>query len=114
MSLTFEPFNVLTLPVPTVKNISLNFKYIPYAYDQVCQPIEFSMSVGEHMTISELKKKVQEYFLKHYFKNDKERAQEWIHPFFTVLQDRKQGSSHQSLDIVGDGKFVKSMMQGNS
>ena len=64
-SLTFEPFNVLTLPVPTMKNISLNFKYIPYAYDQVCQPIEFAMSVDEHMTIYELKKKLQDYFVKY-------------------------------------------------
>ena len=97
-----------------MKNISLSFKYIPYAYDLDSEAIEFSMSVGEHMTIYELKKKLQEYFVKGHFKSNKERAQEWIHPFLTILQNHKQDSTKQSLDIIGDGRFVKSMMQENS
>jgi len=72
------------------------------------------MSVGEHMTIYELKKKLQEYFVKDHFKNNKERAQEWIHPFFTILQSRNKHSTSQSLDIISDGRFVKSMINDDS
>jgi ubiquitin C-terminal hydrolase len=53
VSLTFDPFNVLSLPVPTIKNMSFSIKYIPW--NTGMRPMEFMLSVGEFVTVNEIR-----------------------------------------------------------
>lgn len=62
VSLTFDPFNMLSLPIPTSKNLSFFVKFVPYELNQ--DHIEFQLSVGEFVTVSELKQKVNDFLKK--------------------------------------------------
>lgn len=73
-SLTYDPFNVLSLPIPTQKNMTLSFKYIPAGYStNDCECIEFSLIINEFMTIFELKKRLTEYFHNTYYVENPEK-----------------------------------------
>ena len=39
LSLSFDPFNVLSLPIPTQKNIVLTFKYLPFSLEEDTEAI---------------------------------------------------------------------------
>ena len=59
-SLSFDAFNMLSLPIPNHKFIQIKFKFIPYRINQA--HIEFHLSINEYATLFELKKKCFEYF----------------------------------------------------
>ena len=53
VSLTFDPFNVLSVPIPAQKNQTFTVKYLPYNIGE--RPVEFQLCVGEYVTVSEIK-----------------------------------------------------------
>ena len=79
-SLTFDPFNVLSLPIPTIKNMSFSIKYIPWSTGH--RPMEFMLSVGEYVTVNEIRSKINEYLesLKKVTDED-----DWVEPFLTQV-----------------------------
>ena len=48
VSITFDPFNVLSLPIPSQKNQCFTIKYLPCSVIEY--PTEFQISVGEYVT----------------------------------------------------------------
>lgn len=84
ISLSFDPFNVLSLPIPSQKNMSFTIKYIPI--DTGEQPKEFQMSVGEFVTVNELRQKIEEYLKKDLPEDYDE--DDWIEPFLTVVTNK--------------------------
>lgn len=62
LSLTFDPFNILSLPVPNQKLIEVSFKYVPYHYGSSSRMIEFKMNALEYTTVYELKNKMEQHF----------------------------------------------------
>lgn len=60
------------------------------------------------MTLFELKKKLQEYFVKKRLKKNSKMAQSWVQPFISL--HKGDGSS---LSIVNDEKFVKNIIDKN-
>ncbi len=58
ISISFDPFNMLSVPIPINKEIKLSVKYFPCNLAE--QPKEFSMSVGEFVTFSEIRQKLIE------------------------------------------------------
>jgi hypothetical protein len=97
LSLSFDAFNVLSLPIPTQSQIELKLKFIPRLLTQ--QPYIFNMTISEFMTLLELKQRLREFF-----QVDKDHTSE---PFVTLLQPCKDNS--KSLRIVSDEQFVKSI-----
>jgi hypothetical protein len=100
ISLSFDPFNVLSLPVPTAKNQNFTIRYIPIKVDE--PPKEFHLTVGEFVTVNELKNKLED-FLKPRPEDDPE--DEWIEPFLTSVTNK------QGIDLITEERFVKT--QGN-
>jgi hypothetical protein len=49
---------MLSLPIPTNKDFRLQIKYFPCSLEQ--KPQEFVISVGEFVTLSEIKTKLME------------------------------------------------------
>ena len=58
-SLSFDPFSILSLPIPTSTSNFLTIKYFPY--DMSVRPVEFTMAVGEAVTTKEIKLKINNY-----------------------------------------------------
>lgn len=56
ISITFDPFNMLSVPVPVNTDFQLTVKYFPLSLAE--QPKEFSMNVAEYVTLSEIKQKI--------------------------------------------------------
>jgi len=100
ISLSFDPFNVLSLPIPNAKNMSFTIKYMPI--DQTAQPKEFYMQAGEFVTVNQLKSKIEEY-LKPSSAEDPQG--DWIEPFLCTVTNK------QSVELINDERFVKT--QGN-
>ena len=98
----------MSLPIPTQKNIVFSFKYLPYSLDVDAEALEFTITISEYMTLFELKKKLQEYFVKTRFKKNTSKAQSWVQPFISL--HKGDGSS---LSIVNDEKFVKNIIDKN-
>lgn len=53
ISISFDPFNMLSVPIPLTKDIKLSIKYFPYTLQE--KPKEFHFSVGEFITLIEIK-----------------------------------------------------------
>ena len=85
-----------------------SFKYLPYSLEADAEAIEFTITISEYMTLFELKKKLQEYFVKTRFKKNSKVAQSWVQPFISL--HKGDGSS---LSIVNDEKFVKNIIEKN-
>ena len=100
ISLSFDPFNVLSLPVPTSKNHQFIIRYIPIKIDE--PPKEFHLIVGEYVTVNELKNKLEDYLKP---SSDKDIHDDWIEPFLTSVTNK------QSIDLMSEEGFVRN--QGN-
>jgi len=59
VSVTFDPFNVLSVPIVSQKFQDLSIKYIPNKIDK--PHLLFTLSVGEFVTISELQSKINQF-----------------------------------------------------
>ena len=78
-SMTYDPFNVLSLPIPNQSNMSITFKYIPCGYGPLdCDHIEFTLIINEFMTVFELKKRLTDYFTKVYYVEYPEKKTDWL------------------------------------
>lgn len=53
ISISFDPFNMLSVPIPLNKEIKLNIKYFPMSLTE--KPKEFAINVGEFVTLSEIR-----------------------------------------------------------
>src|SRR3569833_982313 len=58
ISISFDPFNILSVPIPIHKEIKLSIKYFPLSLSE--RPKEFLMNVGEYVTLSEIRQKLVE------------------------------------------------------
>ena len=58
ISISFDPFNMLNVPIPMNKEIKLPVKYFPFNLAE--RPKEFLLNVGEFVTFSEIKQKIIE------------------------------------------------------
>jgi ubiquitin C-terminal hydrolase len=56
-SLTFDAFNMLSLPIPTQENILISVKYIPADRKQVIT--QYKLTISEFTTVYELKTKIK-------------------------------------------------------
>ena len=56
ISISFDPFNMLSVPIPINKDVKIAIKYFPLSLSE--RPKEFSMNVGEFVTLSEIKSKL--------------------------------------------------------
>jgi ubiquitin carboxyl-terminal hydrolase 4/11/15 len=56
ISISFDPFNMLSVPLPINKELKLTVKYFPWNLGD--RPKEFIMNVGEFVTFSEIKSKL--------------------------------------------------------
>jgi hypothetical protein len=90
--LSFDPFNVLSLPIPNQKNNSFTIKYIPVNTDE--SPKEFQLSVGEFVTVNEIRQKIEEYL-------KPEDDPDWIEPFLTTVTNK------QSIDLIYEERFLR-------
>ena len=109
--MTYDPFNVLSLPIPNQSNMSITFKYIPSGYGPLdCEHIEFSLVINEFMTVFELKKRLTDYFSQVYYVQHPEKKTEWLQPFISVYKIEKDNESSNSLSIKGDDKFIKNLL----
>lgn len=95
-SLTFDPFNVLSLPVPTSKNQQFTIRYIPIKIDEA--PKEFHLTVGEFVTVNELKNKLEDYLRP---RPDQDPNEDWIEPFLASVTNK------QGIDLITEERFVK-------
>jgi len=100
ISLSFDPFNVLSVPIPNSKNMSFTIKYIPINVSE--QPKEFQMSVGEFVTVNELKNKIEDYLKP---RPEEDPNDDWIEPFLTTT------TSKMCIDLINEEKFLRT--QGN-
>lgn len=73
--------------------MSFTIKYIPVNTSEV--PKEFQLSVGEFVTVNELRQKIEEHLKRN---SDDE---DWIEPFLTVVTNR------QIIDLVSEERFVR-------
>ena len=103
-SLSFDAFNMLSLPIPTHSTIVISLKVIPYQL--LKQPYQISLTISEYTTLYELKQKLQEFLIQKLYRGD---SSQYMNPFTTVLKTDKSG---YSLDIVSDEKFVKNLVSG--
>ena len=79
-SLTFDPFNMLSIPIPTKKSNTFSIKYIPY--DTGKAPVEFLMNVGNSVMFDEVRAKIEKYIIRTEFK-DQKTPDDWLEPFIT-------------------------------
>ena len=93
-SLSFDAFNMLSLPIPNHKIIQISFRYIPF--DITLPHYEFYLSINEYATLFELKKKLNEFFIKepHLLSYN---VDEWLHPFVIQFEQHKD---RQVFEIV--------------
>lgn len=91
---------MLSLPVPTTKNQSFTIRYIPIRIDET--PKEFHLTVGEFVTVNELKNKLEDYLKP---KPEEDPNADWIEPFLTSVTNK------QGIDLITEERFVKT--QGN-
>ena len=99
MSLTFDAFNLLSLPIPNQKNMSFTVKYIPCSLTE--RPLEFLISVGDIITVSEIRSKIIGYLQKYKeVGKDAEDEDSWIEPFLTSVTNK------QGIEMIIDEKFI--------
>lgn len=58
ISITFDPFNMLSLPIPNSKEYKLSVKYFPYNFHE--QPKEYIFGVGEMVSLGEIRQKIMD------------------------------------------------------
>jgi len=76
--------------------MSFTVKYIPSRMDE--NPKELQLSVGEFVTVNEIKSKIEEFL-----KPDKDPNDDWIEPFLTTVTNK------QAIDLIVDERFVKAL-----
>lgn len=96
VSLTFDPYNVLSLPVPASKNQQFTIKYVPIKISE--PPREFHLTVGEFVTVHELKTKLNDFLKPEKSEDPKD---DWIEPFLCSATNK------HSLDLITEERFVK-------
>jgi len=64
------------------------------------RPAEFQLSVGEYVTVNEIRQKVEDYLVNTKFPDGKP-DEHWICPFLTTVTGK------QSIDLISEEKFVR-------
>lgn len=90
VSLSFDPFNVLSLPVPARKDVGFTVKYMPCNFGE--RPAKFQLNVGEYVRVSEIRERVEEYLVRTKYP-DGEPDEDWVPPFLARVA-KKQNISH--------------------
>ena len=93
VSMSFDPFNVLSIPIPTLKNQKFTFKYIPLNMYEI--PRELSMSAGENVTINELRQKLESLL-----KPQTKQGDTWLEPFIVSAVNK------QSLRLISSDAVI--------
>ena len=91
VSLTFDPFNVLSLPIPSQKSMSFTVKYLPCNVAE--RPTAFQLNVGEYVTVNEIRQKVEDYLISNKYPDGKP-DDNWLPPFLTTVTNK------QSIDLM--------------
>jgi ubiquitin carboxyl-terminal hydrolase 4/11 len=58
ISISFDPFNMLSVPIPCIKEKTVPVKFIPASLQE--KPKIYRVNIGEYETIYELKQKITE------------------------------------------------------
>jgi ubiquitin C-terminal hydrolase len=56
VSISFDPFNMLSVPIPMNKESKMNVKYFPFSIQE--KPMEFIINIGEYTTFPEIKSRI--------------------------------------------------------
>jgi len=78
--------------------MSFTIKYLPFNMGE--RPAEFQLSVGEYVTVNEIRQKVEDYLVNTKFPDGKP-DEHWICPFLTTVTGK------QSIDLISEEKFVR-------
>jgi len=78
--------------------MSFSIKYLPFNIGE--RPAEFQLSVGEYVTVNEIRQKVEDYLVNTKFPDGKP-DEHWICPFLTTVTGK------QSIDLISEEKFVR-------
>jgi hypothetical protein len=78
--------------------MNFSVKYIPIEITET--PQEFLISVGEYVTVNEIRQKVEDYLIAQKFKEGTP-DDDWVSPFLTHVQDK------QGCEIINEEKFVR-------
>jgi hypothetical protein len=79
ISLSFDTFNILQLPIPNQKNQNFTVKYIPIDMSEA--QLEFTINAGEYVTMNEIRQKIDEYL-----EPKDQDDEDWIAPFLSIVQ----------------------------
>eukprot|EP00347_Sterkiella_histriomuscorum_P008234 403345866 len=58
ISISFDPFNMLSVPIPQTKEQKVTIKYFPYKFEE--EHKEFTLVVGEQFNLREIRQKILE------------------------------------------------------
>ena len=89
---------MLSVPIPSQKNMNFTVKYLPFNLGD--RPAEFQISVGEYVTVNEIRQKVEDYLISKKYPDGKP-DDDWIEPFLTTVTNK------QSIDLMAEEKFVR-------
>lgn len=95
VSITFDPFNMLSLPIPQpTKDFKTIIKYYPLSLIE--KPKEFVFSIGEYTTMTEIKQKIQEAL---------GRDASTDYPFLCKIKNKNV------VELLDKEKFIKSYIE---
>eukprot|EP00347_Sterkiella_histriomuscorum_P019890 403339921 len=95
ISISFDPFNMLSVPIPQIKDSFVNVRYFPYDLKE--QHKILRINVGEYESLSELNLKILEA-------TGKISAEE---VFVGIMQKRDK------IDVFGKENFIKKVLDKN-
>jgi hypothetical protein len=78
----------------------MNFtvKFLPYSLSE--KPSEFQISVGEYVTVNEIRSKIEDYLISTRYPGGTP-DDDWIEPFLASVTQK------QSIDLITEEKFVR-------
>ncbi|CDW86593.1 ubiquitin carboxyl-terminal hydrolase [Stylonychia lemnae] len=93
ISISFDPFNMLSVPIPIIKENVVNVKYFPYSLKQPHKLLK--INVGEYDSVTDLKQKVQDIL----------NVQNMQDLFIGLMKKKDQ------IDVINREKFVKNITE---
>lgn len=101
ISITFDPYNVLSVPIPkTTYTAKLNIKYYPLDFSKPVLNIALTLS-SERAQISEVKEKVKDAVAQ-YLREEGEDPDEALPPIVCISKDKKVEQMAQSKIILSE------------
>mmetsp|Transcript_1310 Transcript_1310/g.1668 ORF Transcript_1310/g.1668 Transcript_1310/m.1668 type:complete len:234 (-) Transcript_1310:929-1630(-) len=97
ISLTFDPFNVLSVPLPSEKKNRLLVKYFPFNMRD--HHFEFYLTTGDYLMVDELRDKVGEFIIKTKFAD--KPTSEWLPPLLTAADNKNNLQLFQREKVIG-------------